>query len=91
MKAKMIILTLLSCTSVTATVMANELNTPDASFVSNTTPQLVKKLRADTSRLPVEQLLKHNKQSTKLNGTQAPAAALSLNGAPQMPGQQAGR
>jgi hypothetical protein len=90
MKIKKITLSLLTCCVFTSTTMANEHNTQSVSVDSAS--QLVKKLRADSSRLPVEQLL--NKYIKKNNRPQTPLTtepAFSLNGASQQPGQQAGR
>ncbi|MDG6097193.1 hypothetical protein EXU34_07025 [Alteromonas sp. ZYF713] len=70
--------------------MANEHNTQPASGAS--APQLIKKLRADSSRLPVDQLLgKYIKKNNRPENTFTTAPALSLSGANQQPGQQAGR
>ena len=90
MKIKIVTLSLLTCGLITGTAMANEHNIQSTSVAN--APQLVKKLRADSSRLPVEQLL--NRYIKKNNRSQNPVTtepAFSLNGASQQPGQQAGR
>ena len=90
MKIKIVTLSLVTCCLFTCTTMANEHNIQPASVDS--APQLVKKQRADSSRLPVDQLLnKYIKKNNRSENTFTTAPALSLNGANQQPGQQAGR
>ena len=90
MKIKKITLSLLTCCVFTSTTMANEHNTQ--SFSVDSASQLVKKLRADSSRLPVDQLLnKYTKQNNKSVSALTMAPAISFNSDNQQPGQQAGR
>tara|TARA_A200000159_G_scaffold164801_1_gene196373 strand:- start:13953 stop:14258 length:306 start_codon:yes stop_codon:yes gene_type:complete len=90
MKIKIVTLSLLTCSFFTGTTMANDHNNQPASVDS--APQLVKKLRADVTRLPVDQLLnKYIKKYNQSENTFTTAPGLSLNGANQQPGQQAGR
>ncbi|MEC9260977.1 MAG: hypothetical protein VYD53_06545 [Pseudomonadota bacterium] len=90
MKIKIVTLSLLTCGLFTGMAMANEHNTQSASGAS--APQLVKKFRADSSRLPVDQLLnKYTKQNSKSESAFTLAPAISLNNVNQQPGQQAGR
>ena len=90
MKIKIVTLSLLTCCLFTGTTMANEHNMQPASVDS--APQLVKKLRADSSRLPVDQLLnKYTKQNNKSVSALTMAPAISFNSDNQQPGQQAGR
>ena len=68
MKIKIVTLSLVTCCLFTCTTMANEHNIQPASVDS--APQLVKKLRADSSRLPVDQLLnKYIKKNNRSENT----------------------
>tara|TARA_B100000700_G_scaffold281284_1_gene331834 strand:- start:775 stop:1089 length:315 start_codon:yes stop_codon:yes gene_type:complete len=90
MKIKIVTLSLLTCGLITGTAMANEHNIQSTSVAN--APQLVKKLRADSSRLPVDQLLnKYTKQNNKSVSALTMAPAISFNSDNQQPGQQAGR
>ena len=90
MKIKIVTLSLLTCGLITGTAKANEQNIQSTSVAN--APQLVKKLRADSSRLPVDQLLnKYTKQNNKSVSALTMAPAISFNSDNQQPGQQAGR
>ena len=90
MKIKIVTLSLLTCGLITGTAMANEHNIQSTSVAN--APQLVKKLRADSSRLPADQLLnKYTKQNNKSVSALTMAPAISFNSDNQQPGQQAGR
>ena len=90
MKIKIVTLSLLTCGLITGTAMANEHNIQSTSVAN--APQLVKKLRADSSRLSVDQLLnQYTKQNNKSVSALTMAPAISFNSDNQQPGQQAGR
>lgn len=91
MKFSTLTLTLLGAIAYAGTAMANE-QTGASAHAALDKPQLVKKFRADTSRLPVELLLnKRAEKAAKENAMILETLTLSSSGALYQPNRQAGR
>ena len=91
MKFTTLTLTLLGMVATAGTALANE-QTGTSAYTASDKPQLVKKFRADTSRLPVELLLnKRTEKVAKDNAMLLVTPALSSSGALYLPNRQAGR